>query len=132
MELSDEKFLNLIKEELEEISKIDADTMDDLMNRRLWKRVLEIHPEKGRERKDDLDEILKKSISWILDNYELEPFVRENLITTNPVKDLDKQKAVLLIKDEDENYKIGQDNDWVSESIIFKALDRLHLAGQKN
>jgi uncharacterized protein len=132
LELSDENFLRLVKSDLEQKNnEKDAKIMDDLLNRRLWKRVLEIHPEKGKERKEDLDTILKNSTQWILNNYpHLEAFLRENFITTNPVKDLDKEKAVLLVKDEDENYFIGQENDWVSESIIFKALSSRYMIGR--
>jgi uncharacterized protein len=131
LDLSDENFLKLIKIELVNIDKVDASTMDDLLNRRLWKRVIEIHPEKGREREKDLEEILNKTTGLILEKYpELVPCVRKNLIKSNPVKDLDKEKAVLLVKDEDENYMIGQDNDWISDSIIFKALSSRYMVGR--
>ncbi|WP_432693991.1 HD domain-containing protein [Priestia aryabhattai] len=128
LELSDEQFLKLIRNE---VTGDDRETINDLLDRKLWKRIIEIHPEPKRERKEDIEQILDITMNHILNNYKyLESFVKKNLITNNPLKDLEKQKAVLLVKDEDENYTIASHDNWIKDSKIFKALSSNYLAGR--
>lgn len=131
LDLSDEKFLEQMEKKLKPQYKEFASTITDLLNRRLWKRVLEVYPEPGRARKEDLDEMLDKNVTKITDKYPaMEPFVRKSLISSDPTKDLDEEKTVLLIKDEDENYEIDTSESWISHSRIFQALASKYMVGR--
>jgi uncharacterized protein len=129
LNLSDENFLNMLETLV--TSSEDKQTINDLKNRKLWKRILEIYPSKGRQRKSDIEEQLHTIKKAIIDKYpSLEPFIKEDIIQDNPLKGLNKEKAVLLKKDKDENYILESQQNWLSESIIFQALSSNFLVGR--
>jgi uncharacterized protein len=60
----------------------------------------------------------------------LEPFIKEDIIQDNPLKRLNKEKAILLKKDKDENYIAEKDQKWLSDSITFESLSSHYLVGR--
>lgn len=129
LNLSDEQFLNLVKHEVKD--KDDKETIDDLLNRRLWKRIVEIFPEEGMMRHKDIEKKIEEIKQLVLEKYpHLKPFLEKSMIANNPLKDLDKEKAVLLIKDENEDYIIANHDNWIHKSVIFNALSNKYLVGR--
>ena len=130
LKLSDENFLRLIREELKMKSSNDVSILDDLISRRLWKRVYEIHQSDvgGEEELKNTFEKVKNKVQNIIANEE--KYMGVNFITKNPVKDLSDEKAVLLKKDENEEYKIQNYKGWMSSSPIFQALSNNYMVGR--
>ncbi|MEM5018227.1 HD domain-containing protein [Metabacillus indicus] len=129
LELSDEKFLGEIEGSVP--NRDDKTTINELRNRKLWKRIIELFPEKENMREEDIEEQANKIVDFIKEkNSYLKPFVHKSLTSINPLKDLNGEKAVLLSKDRDENYIIAAQGDWLSDSIIFQALSIKYLVGR--
>jgi uncharacterized protein len=59
-----------------------------------------------------------------------EPFIKEDIIQDNPLKRLNKEKAILLKKVKDENYIAEKDQKWLSDSITFESLSSHYLVGR--
>jgi hypothetical protein len=47
-----------------------------------------------------------------------------DIIQDNLLKGLNKEEAKLLKKEKDENYIVDDNQNWLTESIIFEALSR--------
>ncbi|MDI3091488.1 HD domain-containing protein [Priestia megaterium] len=129
LNLSDERFLDDIYGSIPDDD--DKETIEDLKNRKLWKRVIEVYPESEKMRKEDIKDQIINVLNWILNkDSRLKPFVTECLNSNDPLKDLNGNKAVLLKKDTDENYTVSEEGDWIENSIIFKALSKKYLVGR--
>ncbi|MFJ7855520.1 HD domain-containing protein [Peribacillus frigoritolerans] len=129
LELSDEKFLDKVESSVPD--RDDKSTISELRNRKLWKRIIELFPEKGKMREEDIKEQTEKVVNFIKEKKSsLKPFVSESFTSLDPLKDLNGEKAVLLSKDKDENYIIAAQGDWLNNSIIFKALSSKYLVGR--
>jgi uncharacterized protein len=129
LDLSDEKFLSMLETLITD--QEDKQTINDLKNRKLWRRIVEIYPKDGKKRISDIKnqiETIKKAILEKFPTYE--PFIKEDIIQDNPLKGLNKEEAILLKKDKDENYIEDGNQNWLSESIIFEALSRHYLVGR--
>ncbi|AST93586.1 hypothetical protein BC6307_21100 [Sutcliffiella cohnii] len=129
LKLSDEKFLDDLENAI--TNEIEKSILTDLRNRRLWKRLVEIFPEEEKMRKSDIENRLKGITGYLDNKYpDLMPWVKPNFISNDPLKDLNGEKAVLLKKDNDENHIIAKRDDWIQDSIIFKALSQNYLVGR--
>jgi uncharacterized protein len=127
--LSDERFLEVVEFAIPD--EEDKVTIRELRSRKLWKRIIEIYPEKGSMGKEDIDKQIKKVKDFILEkDKRLRPYVKESLTSNDPLKDLSGENAVLLSKDKDENYFIADSGDWIKDSIIFQALSNKYLVGR--
>lgn len=126
LELSDENFLNLITGNL---TGDEKKVMENLMNRRLWKRVVEIYPGEGILTKENISCILKKIKTYIKNNFNISN-IEDDFVLDNPLKDIEERKTELLKKDEDENYYIDSEGGWIKESKIFKALSNEYAVGR--
>ena len=105
--------------------------LSDLTVRKLWKRVAEIYPKNQKSIKSDIEDQLERLKNSILQEYpSLEPRMKIDIIQDNPLKGLDREKAVLLVKDKDENYVVESDQNWLTESVIFEALSSRFLVGR--
>ncbi|RYG71362.1 HD domain-containing protein [Lentibacillus lipolyticus] len=126
--LSDEAFLKELKKKVKNHNK---DTIDDLSNRRLWKRVAEVFPKKGMQRYEDIESKAKDLKKQIIDKFpEFSPFINEDVINDNPLKGMDNDKTILLSKDESENYDKDPNENWLNNSIIVDALSSKYLVGR--
>ncbi|WP_223592753.1 HD domain-containing protein [Neobacillus bataviensis] len=129
LKFSDDAFLDSFEAAIPD--EEDKITIRELRNRKLWKRIIEIYPEKGQMRKKDIDKKIKKVIDFIIKkDLKLLPYVKESVTTNDPLKDLNGENAILLNKDHDENYFIAEDGAWIEDSIIFKALSNKYLVGR--
>lgn len=129
LKLSDERFLEVVEQAIPD--EEDKITIRELRDRKLWKRIIEIYPEKRNMRRDDIDKKIKKVKDHILNkDRKLEPYVIDSLTSNDPLKDLNSENAVLLSKDNDENYYIAEQGDWLKDSIIFQALSNKYLVGR--
>jgi hypothetical protein len=127
--LSDEKFLSMLETLITD--QDDKQTINDLKNRKLWRRIVEIYPKEGKKRKSDIKNQIDTIKKAILEKFPmLKPFIKEDIIQDNPLKGLNKEEAILLKKDKDENYIVDKDQNWLSESIIFEALSSHYLVGR--
>ncbi|HFK1530776.1 HD domain-containing protein [Bacillus cereus] len=127
LNLSDEKFLDYIEEAtvLE-----DKKTIDELKNRKLWKRIFEEYPKKEMTREDIESRINNVKDFIVQSDKTLESFLDVCITENNPLKDLNGEKAVLLNKDENENFCISGEDDWIKNSIIVSALSSKYLVGR--
>jgi uncharacterized protein len=129
LKLSDEKFLSMLETLIAD--QDDKQTINDLKNRKLWRRIVEIYPKEGKKRKSDIKNQIDTIKKAILEKFPmLKPFIKEDIIQDNPLKGLNNEEAILLKKDKDENYIEDGNQNWLSESIIFEALSRHYLVGR--
>ena len=93
--------------------------------------MAEIYPKNQKSIKSDIEDQLERLKNSILQEYpSLEPRMKIDIIQDNPLKGLDREKAVLLVKDKDENYVVESDQNWLTESVIFEALSSRFLVGR--
>lgn len=127
LELSDEKFLDKVQREVPDDN--DKQTINELKNRKLWKRIYEYFPEDG-ETKEIIKNETKDIVNYITNNnLELKSFVSDSFTSIDSLKDLNGEEAVLLNKDNDENY-IETQNEWKADSKIFNALSSIYQVGR--
>lgn len=128
LNLSDEKFLDYLEDSV--LDENDKLTIRELRNRKLWKRIFEKYPENGMERQEIENQLHKVENFIIEKDKEITPFLGVSITENNPLKDLNSEDAVLLNKDENDNFCIAKESDWIKNSVIFDALSRNYLIGR--
>ena len=128
LNLSDEKFLDLLESKLEKDNLI---TIKELRQRKLWKRLIEVYPEDGANREEDIDAKLTEIEKLLNEKDQLrQGFYTKKVIVNRPLKDMNGTEAVLISKDVDNNYNLVKDSNWINDSKIFKALSYKDIIGR--
>ncbi|GAB3807667.1 HD domain-containing protein [Virgibacillus kimchii] len=128
--LSDEVFL---KEAHKKVDDYGKEIIDDLLDRKIWKRIAEVFPQEKMQHEDIERKVkeVKEIKGKIIASYPgYSNFIEDDVINDNPLKGLNKEKAVLLSKDHFEAYDKVKDQDWLKKSIIFNALSNKYLIGR--
>lgn len=128
LKLSDEKFLNYLEKNLD---GENLTTIKELRQRKLWKRLVEIYPEEGSNRKEDIELKLNKINQLLDDNNSIKnEFYIKKIFENQPLKDMNGKEAVLISKNNDNNYILLKDTNWINDSKIFSALSYKDIIGR--